>query len=296
MRLHEVAKVLGTTAKVLMSELEKHGFKYKTHMAILEDKATAYLEKKHPDLKAKMAASSAEAEDKPKKPKAAKTTKSKVVTSRTAAKKATKAGPGSEGPALGSIELVQREEGKSGTVTLEQKVVSGGVLRRRRVEAPPTPIAPPPPPPEEPIAEEEAIELSPEAEEVEVVEEIETPPSEKITPQTQAPAPVGARNLSSPTRLRIVEQPPMKAGSVPSAKPGDKLKPKTAAGITAPAGAEEVFKEKDGSFRKKPAAAVKTEEVAQKLTKKDLLGMMEEVEITRPFGRKPKRVQKIERR
>src|SRR5205823_3049938 len=107
------------------------------------------------------------------------------------------------------------------------------------------------------------------------------------------------RNLSAPSRLRIlVDQPPKTATPPPPAR---------AKGASAgfekrgdPAVRTDPSLETEASkaaAKKKAAAKPHTAEEEHKLTKKDLLGMVEEVEITRPFGRRPKKaVQRIERK
>jgi translation initiation factor IF-2 len=323
LRVHEAAKLIGTTAKALMPELEKQGFQYKTHMAVLEEKALLYLQGKYPQLKEKMEAPEPPAEEKEKKPKAVKHGKSKVVTQRTVTKKAASVEP-EKTRSPGDVEIVQRPEGSAGTVTLEQRVVGGGVLRRRRVE---TPIAPPPPPPAEPPAS-----VEPEATPVETAEEapVEEPILEEIAseqpeeviqppeviqeevsvppPVVPSPTPVSitppstGRNLSSPTRLRIVDQPPIPPRRPISSQPkaptsGAKPPVKPSTTTTAkPAGAADEAKDKEAFAAKKRVVTPRVEEAPHKLTKKDLLGMMEEVEITRPFSRKSKRPQKVERK
>jgi translation initiation factor IF-2 len=307
LRVHEAAKLLGTTAKALMAELEKKGFAYKTHMAILEPNALKYLHQKHPDLQAKINAPQPAAEEKAKKPRAMKATKSKVVTQRSVAKKSSTVETEIE-PPTGSVEIVQRDEGNAGTVTLEQKVVGGGVLRRRRVEAPIAPPPPPPPTPLEPPMAEEVEAAAPQIEEIpeepEVIEpEVETAieespqlsetPKEAVRPILSPPA--TGRNLSTPTRLRIVDTPPpVTPRPQAGAKVIEKAKSPVAAKPTSTA--DPNFKEPEAFPAKKKVVSTRVEEAPQKLTKRDLLGMMEEIEITRPFARKSKRVQKIERK
>lgn len=369
MRLHEVAKALGSTAKALMMELEKLGYTYKTHMAVLEEKALEALHKKHPSLKEKLnalAQAAAEAPTEPKKPRATKAKASKVVTSRT--KKTTKPEETEPSEPSGSVAFVQREEGQAGTVTLEQKVVAGGVLRRRRVEGIPTPPPPPMevvspsqveetlPEPEvlEPVSSEPAEEIAesraeeaapaqqkptalpvePAAEAPPVIRrkaveptEVQSPPpaASSPSPQTPPPAPVvpkeipkvvpsflapaSGRNLSSPSRLKIIETPPPSAvparpvvrPAASSAKPvtDDKkrpVRPGTTPPPAAPRTATETTERDTAVVKKKPAFGRGAEEAASRLTKRDLMGMIEEVEVTRPMGRRMKKPAKVERK
>ncbi len=377
MRLHEVAKVLGVPAKALMMELEKHGFKFKTHMAVLEDKNIDALAKKYPDIKAKLATAATEIaaseEEKVRKPRATKAKSSKVVTSRTVSKKGSK-DPIEDEPETGSVEIFQRSEGDVGTVTLEQKVVASGVVRRRRVENLPTPPAAPTPavPPEEVPAAEEAYKVeasapqepqvsepeplpappqvekpspAPTASKIKVVapEVRPTPPAPVATPaapkegpivrrkqdepaavqQPAAPKPPAkftpsfmqspsGRNLSSPSRLRIVETPaqptsppvvrrpaggPASASQPGGARVDDKrTKPKGAVGATPTEGEDSASKEGARKKASVPGGSARGEEAPSRLTKRDLMGLMEEVEVTRPFGRRAKKPHKMEKR
>ncbi|MBN8555481.1 MAG: translation initiation factor IF-2 [Deltaproteobacteria bacterium] len=347
-RLHEIAKALGVSAKILMVDLAKEGFTYKTHMALVDEKAMKVIQKKYPQVDEKMAAlASAPVETKPKKPKVAKA--SRVVTKRTTSSKKSASLKKDSVVEPDEVSIVQREEGVQGTVTLEQRVVKEGVLRRRRVEPSATPAAP-------------AIEASVPAEEnfsseetaapVEVSSKIAAapasprnlsdtqpilrraplpppsapvaprPPVEKpkapTAPSTATPAavveavpaspsrstfsvPSTGRNLSAPSRLKIVDTP-----AIPPRPPAPLRRPGTpaVAGAAKPAigtapteeGSAEDRLKKHEAAKKKAATASKLGEPSR-VTKKDLLGMMEEVEITRPLGRRPKKAtQRMERR
>jgi translation initiation factor IF-2 len=377
-RLHEIAKALGVTAKVLMSDLAKEGIEYKTHMALVDDKGMKILQKKYPDVAEKLAAFTAEAEAQPKvkKPRASKT--SKVVTKRSVSKKASgkaakkAAGGKSEDADSKEVEIVQRDEGMQGTVTLEQRVVKDGVLRRRRVdpsEMPAAPVTLTPPQPSTPVIETTATALEraeaafkKPAETIATSEPARTaprklsdsqpilrrapapvaPPPAAVSPAaskpkveaprveqkttTQAPMtarpttasapsapsrpmtpPATGRNLSAPSRLRIVDTPaiPPKPYSPPIRRPAGETAATEAARTAkravlgteaAPVETEEERHKKREAAKKKAAGATRLGETT-KVTKKDLLGMMEEVEITRPLGRRPKKAaQRMERR
>ncbi len=336
MRLHEVAKVVGVAVKVLMSDLEKVGFKYSTHMAVVEDKAMAWLIGKYPKLKDKPvieAGAALEAKTRKTKPKA-----SKVVTQRNLGKKTEKKTSEVDPVDPSQVELLKRQEGSQGeTVTLEQRVVGSGIIRRRRVENPVEPVLPTPEPvveavvvaePEElvtadvvePIFEEnldtvdaaaaradEAAEVAVTFEEPEHVfepkkdrepEVVAPVVSEPITPpvivQTPAVAPAPAprpagRNLSAAPRLKIVEQPVYSRPPTEILKSSMEAKKAKAKAAETPAPAADDASKDKLAAKKKAVAPVKAAEPSVKLTKKDLLGMMEEVEITRPLARKPKK-------
>src|SRR5690606_19836840 len=122
----------------------------------------------------------------------------------------------------------------------------------------------------------------------------------KPTPAPMAAAPARpsvvqprGRNLSAPSRLRIVETP-----ATPPPLPVQRPRPKPLGARTATAKpgvagprvagwAESEDAKKKEAAKKKPAAQKLAE--PGRVTKKDLLGMMEEVEITRPIGRRSKR-------
>ncbi len=401
MRIHEVSKKIGTTSKVIMTELERAGMKYATHMAVLDEKALAYLTKKYPSLtlevetkgKGTSDASSSQktADDKAKKPRSRSSAKSKVVTQRSVQKKAEREGVAREEPLVDtdSVEVLQRQEGAMGTVTLEQRVVSGGILRRRRIEAPP-----PAPVVETPVAEPEVIsegaagatadqtfepledsrdeQAKEQAGSLDIVSEDEpvlgtgealseveaaveaVAPAEVIAPkvpdiskenisarglrgesrpesedavvdksnqeqgvhesttaQTISATPVApstpvkpgvseyiapsrlstGRNLSSPSRLKIVATPavPPKpfVQRTAVAAPVDPTKPKSRSLIATPEPKGD--RAADAAHaKKKPVFKAEGEEPGRP-TKRELLGMVEEVEITRPLGRKPKK-------
>jgi translation initiation factor IF-2 len=383
-RIHELAKALGQSSKILMNELASGGFEYKTHMATLEAGAIEHLAKKNKgvkDLITQLEAAKAEAPKPAPKPKAKATAGSKLVTSRSkTAKKSQASEPAVEAAQKKpEIEIVQVDSGTlEGTVTLEQKVVKSGIIRRRRVD-PSTVVVPPSVEPTEEVAspvEPSHVEMEPEGEleaegainEVASVQEellVEEPqaaelpvevaqepvsepvveamaapevqespqntevtkkPEEDPTPApaakkeevtVEAPRPASrpivrsfmpaatGRNLSAPSRLRVVETPAMPpprpaAPSRPGAA-GQRPAPGAPAAATrsGPAGASaprmtaaeaELQRKKDILAKKKPGA-VRTEEDVRALTKKDLLGMVEEVEITRPLGRRTKKVQ-----
>jgi len=351
-RLHEVAKSLGQTSKTLMAELAKEGHEFKTHMAALEEKVMKYLDKKYPDLRSKLSASAAEPKPE-KKPRSAKAS-GKPITSKSKRTKSEVEVP-QEVVDPTAVEIVQREEGMQGTVTLEQRVVREGVIRRRRVE-PSLIVATPEPVAEEPILELEAEvipdfeEDSPQEEvvvrspEVRFIEEAPQPKSpakialERLkemeataaaappappapvkvkTPEPAAPAltpvpavkapprapappvrtgpsmtPSTGRNLSAPSRLRVVDspaQPPAARSAVQNAATIRRPTPSSIASTSATGpqdATDEATKAKLAAAKKKPGA--KSDE-GGRVTKKDLMGMMEEVEIHRPVGRRSKK-------
>lgn len=375
-RIHEVAKQIGVTSKILMNELASKGFEFKTHMAVLEGDAWAYVTKKYSQVKAEGAApasatkktsakstgSEGKSEEKPKVRKKA----AGVVTQRTQTKKKESAPVAASSAASPRVEILSRDEGAE-KVTLQQTVVKGGVLRRRRVD--PSTVPPPPPPvpspanvealPEEPVPtpieevfEEEVETLVPVADEpLEVIEpEVEEeapkgePPATTVTTSSHAPTtPVAptpttegvstptatpsaplpttssspsvtrtiipaatGRNLSAPSRLKIVATPPPSPYPRPTGpRPAGASRPATpATGATSARPAvpakgireEEEAEAKRGDAKKKAAAALKGFEDSR-VTKRDLLGMVEEVEIQRPLGRKMRRpTQRVERK
>lgn len=122
-----------------MSELAQKGFEFKTHMAVVEGDAYQYLLKKYPQMVEglkSLAEAQAEAPPKPKKAKS-----SKMITSRTVAKKKSAASAAEEAtPSDGPrVEIVKQESGE----TVEQKVMAGGIIRRRRVDPSEIPAAAP---------------------------------------------------------------------------------------------------------------------------------------------------------
>ena len=322
-RLHEIAKVLGVPAKTLMGELAAQGFEFKTHMATLDANAFDVLKKKYKDLDAKWDAHLKELAAAPPAPIVKRKPKSaKPITQRNTAAKGAKDVPDSPEPEpTKEVEFVRREEGLAGTVTMEQRVVGGGVLRRRRVEdrpAPP-PVVEPTPVQEAPeqtasetqpkspvieapvsteLSQQESIETAedqPEEVQTEKPVEVSPKPAEPVQTRPASPAvrtsplvaPSG-RNLSAPSRLRIVDQPPIPPRpATPVARPASGTVAKTP--IARPAEGSEASEEAKREAAKKKAAAPKEAEVPGRLTKRDLIGMMEEVEITRPLGRRPKK-------
>ncbi len=376
-RLHEIAKALGMSSKVLMADLAKEGHEFKTHMATVDSKVFSLIEKKFPDLKAKIAAAEAAAAAEPKaekKPAAKKSSKLITSKSKKGSGKASDDSP-EDSAETPSVELVQRDEGQSGTVTLEQRVVKDGIIRRRRVEAPtapaPAPVAPTvkteevpeapkpapsdaaqqapraprvltsntpvirrvaapvaapaPTPAPKPVTETPAPAATPVAEPVVTPAPTPAPaaPTKPATQMTEAvPAPVrtqrstaafvvpsSGRNLSAPSRLKVIETPPMPPGGYAPPKPRPAA-PTTPAGARpasgparsgvrpgeTPAPTEEASEEAKRAAAKKKTAGKGTED-PDRLTKKDLLGMVEEVEITRHLGRRSKRpAQRIEKK
>lgn len=333
LRVHEVAKALGLSAKNLMAELAKHGFEYKTHMAAIDSKALDEVKKAYPDLDAQLKRVAEEEAAAPKKQPKPRKKKAKVISQRSIAKKEEEL----EKTAVkktGSVEIVQDKEGES----VEQKVISGGIIRRRRVE---TPLEPQKPSEEKTAHEAQAPQ--PQNESAEKVTETPKTASEEIgaqtprkfehkkrlkvaepvvptptkfikeevierpaprpsalRPKTSAPAspsrptqpslPAG-RDLSAKSRLKIVgtstpasERPSVQRPLVNKGKPstsGAEVRPDEAKASAA----------KESEAAKKKSASMKNW-VAPKVTKKDLFGMTEEVEITRPMGRRPKRQQR----
>lgn len=319
-RLHEVAKAIGVSVKVLRHDLSVAGFEYKTHMAALEDDAMKVVQKKYPQVD-KALAEAEKAAPKKAATKKKKTTSSskkkaaaaaKVISSRSVVRrKKADEDDASEEKKSSKVEIVIQEEG----VAVEQKKIGGGIIRRRRVEAPP-------------VVPEEKIEATPAAdetaEESTPVEEIaaEAAPSEEFTvnetqevgeisepelpaePETSVsasssvseeapsskteeivPETSTGRNLSAGRRLKIVGQstPPRKEAPSPRPKPGVPV-----AGDATP---RETPTEADAAAAaKKKGAGVHKNWEAPKVTKRDLLGMTEEVEIsTRSFSRRPKK-------
>jgi translation initiation factor IF-2 len=118
---------------------------------------------------------------------------------------------------------------------------------------------------------------------------VETPPS-SVT-QEIIPERTPSRNLSAPRRLKIVGQ-----STPPSRTPPPQRSATAAAGakpavpVKDAATAEPVTEAEKLAAAKKKAAGVHKNWEAPKVTKRDLLGMTEEVEIsTRSFGRRPKK-------
>ncbi len=130
-RLHEISKALGVPSKTLMTELSTAGFEFKTHMATLDEAAVEVIRKKYPKLDEAMKQAAEAAAAEPPKPKAPKAKSSKMVTSRTVAKKKSESSSAAkvEAPA-DAVELLKQDSGE----TVEQKVISGGIIRRRRVD------------------------------------------------------------------------------------------------------------------------------------------------------------------
>ncbi len=189
-------------------------------------------------------------------------------------------------------------------------------------------VAAPQPAPEEQIPEQEIPEVK---EPIAATEPVKAPvqptppvvekpapaaaPAAPVAPQPvqrQPLRPFGAgtpstgRNLSAPSRLKVVDVPavPPKPYTppqprTPTATSGDAagqrrpfVKPAVAPVAETPAATEEARKD---AAKKKAAARVGGED--SRLTKKALLGMMEEVEITRPLSRRGKKtVQRVEKR
>lgn len=344
-RLHEVAKSLGQTSKALMAELAKEGHEFKTHMATLDDKVMKYLDKKYPDLQSKLAALAAAQAAAPKAEKKPRTTKAsgKLITSKSKKSK-NEAAIEEESPDPAAVEILQREEGVQGTVTLEQRVVKEGVIRRRRVE--PGTVAPTPPPAAiatpAPTPVEEAPELSEVVAEEVVEEKIDKPKSAPLLRRVAEPS-VKAPEVSKPTTVeaspaatkteapkesvqppRPVTPPPVVRPPAPPVRTGPSLTPSTGRNLSAPSRLRVVDAPAQPPQSQRPAAAtirrpvppsvnptaavgvVESEEGKAKLaaakkkpaargddggkvTKKDLLGMMEEVEIHRPLGRRAKK-------
>lgn len=307
-RLHEVAKALGVSVKVLRHDLGKAGFEYKTHMASLEDEAVVFVKKKYEKADAalkKLATSDADAKTAAKKkaPKKKKTSTAKskkatekVISKRSVVRKKKQAEAAKDkiDESVGKVEIVQQEPG----VTVEQKKIGGGIIRRRRVEAP---VEPSPAPSETALVNPEASPIEAEAstafESSEALKEgmpearSETaepvgPDSQEAEPSVSSEAEAARRNLSSPRRLKIVGQ-----STPPEKQDRPARKPTKAGAVSAPASkATPASGEPDLAkleAKKKPAAVKNWE--APKVTKKDLLGMTEEVEITRSYGRRPKK-------
>jgi translation initiation factor IF-2 len=353
-RLHEVAKVLGLQAKQLMADLASQGHELKTHMASLEEGALKWLHKKFPNLEKLLQESKKEkAEKAPSKPKAKKPSSKKMVTQRTRAQAGKKEEVLAPSEMLGrpKVEIVKKE-GES----VEQKVMTSGIIRRRRVE----PSAAPPELPtqqaheskrdtseiiqDEPaelvastaslsaqapefsealsenfealeqvseaeLVETEELEIQPEVviaeepadlapkigiEEKAPVREVEVQRSTSIR-TFEAPKPSG-RNLSAPRRLKVV----IESTSPPASRPAPSFRKKETVAspatrvstVTSPASETKPKLEAEAAEKeaaKKKTAALKNWD-APKVTKKELIGMTEEVEISRMgTGRKMRR-------
>lgn len=293
-RIHEVAKAIGTSAKLLMAELKSIGHEFKTHMAVLEGDAWSYIEKKHPDILAKIEEVKKAAPKKKASPRKKKV-KSRVVTTRTKDAKKEEAKSVPEGPAKTTV--VERDQGLVGTVTMEQKVIRGGIIRRRRVEEPPVEEAPKPV--ETPV-EKAPVEIVPPVVQKEEKPEpkIEAKVVEKEAPQTvevkapsrssgrPAPPSTPRRNLSSSPTLKVVGQ-----GKTPDqiekerevrkvaiervkAQTQADRKPKKTTPLTE--------REKTEAEKKLKAAGLED----KNLNKRQLINMTEEVEIQRPYARR----------
>lgn len=328
-RLYEVAKALGMPAKNLMAELAKEGFEFKTHMASLESDVMSLLKKKYPDLDALMKSQAQEkkaAASKSTKPKSSRAKSSKMITQRSISQTEKQQEEPSPLENLGrpEVEIVEKE-GEA----VEQKVISGGIIRRRRVENLPAASAPSSAPtsasPAEPEPSIEEPKLGPaeqlpqEAEvevEAQAPQEVEsrevTAPVEqsvqevKVQPEERRVEPTrSGRNLSAPRRLKIVGEssPPRPATAVrpaqESRKPTDLQASQQAKKLMKRKPAEELekakteeeapaFERRESAVKKKPAVSLKNW-VAPRVTKKDLFGMTEEVEITRLGGRRGKK-------
>lgn len=291
-RLHQVAKALGMATKVLMNELASKGFEYKTHMASIDDEALATLEKKHSNLKKDLAELEAKkpAPAKKKKKKKTASSKSQMITSRTQAKDEP-ASAVKKTPAKSTVEIVKDNQGD----TVEQKVIRGGILRRRRVE-PTEPPAESPAPPQKEEAQTTEVEVeksptlpeeptSPELSEEQVVEEspVETTEAPQEEKQVQEKEKEG-RNLSAGRRLKVVAQSKMPLPKEPVKKAKPAVKTSSGEAEKPAAAAKPGDKAADASKKK----SLKNW-TAPKVTKRDLIGMTEEVEITRPRSRRAKK-------
>lgn len=308
-RLHEVSKVLDTSSKRLMAELSKKGFEFKTHMAALEGDAWEYIKKSYPGIESKLAELEKQKASAPKKKRKKKKKSSEMVTSRTkAAGKVEEKAPEDLTP---KVEIVQERGGD----TVEQKRIQGGIIRRRKVE---TPVEAPVETPVEAPAQESPIEDKPaatlsveEAAPIEEVAEVETeqeaaPVEESPTEPAQTtpkvadtPAPeekkAPGRNLSAPRKLKIVGQ---STGPIPPQQPRvDRSKPKVAEASKPSSSPVPGTAEKKAADVKEAAGKKKAKNwTAPKVNKRQLLGMTEEVEISRPSGRRPKKQQRSEKK
>lgn len=201
-----------------------------------------------------------------------------------------KTAPATEAPAVSDAPRsgVIRRPVESGR---EAQNLSGKSVLRR-VEMPPTPAAP------------VKAETQPTAPSIEAVQSEPAKPAPILRPAAQGrPQPTVApsgRNLSAGSRLKIVDAPaippvkPSPLGSKPApgsvdarSKTPEKPK-KPGAMASAPLG-DDTEEARALAAKKRGAAGARFEE-PNRVTKKDLLGMMEEVEITRPVSRRPKKM------
>lgn len=337
-RIHEAAKALGVTAKVLMKELGTKGFEYKTHMASLEDDAFEFLKKKHSDLLKLLDEKEKEAKSAPKKARAKPKKTGKVISQRSKTKTAEAKKSAETKTATPQVRILEDESGDR----VEQKVIRGGIIRRRKVEAPPEPEPVPvvestegatelssdevlqaqevqveaqgetatsDAASEEQVAPEESEWVSTEVEDQVVAHETQgLEPETSVTEETESnfstevvipthSTPSSGRNLSAPKRLKIVgtSTPPqpgsnfVKPQSRPAASGAKPAATKATAGAR-PASPTETDEGKTAKDIKKKAGVSLKNWVAPKVNKRQLLGMTEEVEISRIGGsRRPKK-------
>ena len=301
-RLHEVAKAVGVSAKLLMAELSSKGFEFKTHMASVGPDPFKFLEKKYPQLGKQLKKLYEEAAAAPKKAKTTKTRKgspSKVISRRSVSKKQSKssAAPKETKSTTSKIEIVQDQQGE----TVEQKVIKGGIIRRRRVETPVQPeqkAKPATSPAFQTEASNERVSSRNE-------ESSNASPSNALEQKAAAEAEsqestskAHGRNLSATKRLKIVgkSMPPRpataekeKASVKTDKKPATiAVRSKESEGLSKEE-SEEKKKAKESERTKKKGSQSLKNWVAPRVTKKDLLSMTEEVEITRPMGRRQKK-------
>lgn len=335
-RLHEVAKAIGVSAKVLMNDLNAEGHDFKTHMAAVNDDAMAVLKKKYDGLQEKLDKFRAEQQAAPPKKKRRSTKKSSIVSRRTKERKAAASSADAEAEDESQVKIVKDDSGDK----VEQRKIGGGIIRRRRVddstpvtkpaetkveEAPKeadtskvekTPAEPQtaqpstdqqpsvvrrstaekPQPKAEPKAVEAKTEEKPqETKPTEETKEVEAPTAREVEAPSQ-PSKTG-RNLSAPKRLKVVgtSTPPSETPPSPRRRPAaDRSAAGTEAtkakGLRPDAKAKpEDAKAKESEAAKKKSAAGLKNWTAPKVTKRDLMGMTEEFEISRPTGRRQKK-------
>lgn len=343
-RLHEIAKALKVTAKVLMAELAEEGLEFKTHMASVDDEAMTVIAKKHKGVVKALEEFDSEQASAPPKKKSPKKQKSKVISTRTKIKEGD--AKTSEAKAKSSVQKVTIVQDTSGD-TVEQKVIRGGIIRRRRVD----PATLPTPEPEAPKSEvgegaeqidhsnsvaaevtttesssmteniaetpqenevvphsESETEMAPTEETVSVGDEATPAPVSEVTePETSSEDLVKGRDLSAPRRLKIVgtstppkpasERPvrPAKTAAATSTAPGNTKEQSPEGGAVDESEGADSDKKKEAN-KKKAAHSLKNWE-APRVTKRDLLSMTEEVEITNVSGtRRMKKAPKAERK